>query len=98
MNSWPITPTAEPRATRATSGTVATTSAITTAGMPAPKIAATASPIRMAGKGQHDVDQPHDPAVEPAIVGGEDAEHAAEQAADQHAGEAHAAACCACRR
>ena len=50
MNSWPITPTAAPRATRATSGTVATTSAITTAARPAPKIAATASPIRIAGK------------------------------------------------
>ena len=43
-------PTAAPRATRATSGTVATTRAITTAVRPAPKIAATASPIRMAGK------------------------------------------------
>ena len=50
MNSWPMTPTAAPRATRATSGTVATTSAITTAVRPAPKIAATASPIRIAGK------------------------------------------------
>jgi hypothetical protein len=34
MNSWPITPIAAPRATRATSGTVATTSAITTGRQP----------------------------------------------------------------
>jgi hypothetical protein len=60
MNSWPITPMAAPRATRATSGTVDTTSAITAA-----QAGAEDGGHRQADQdgreGQHDVDQPHDP-------------------------------------
>jgi hypothetical protein len=47
-------------------------------------------------KGQHDVDQPHDPAVGAGIVGRQDAEHAAHQPADQHADQAqHQRVACA---
>ena len=88
MNSWPMTPTAAPRATRATSGTVATTSAITTAPRPAPAIGRHGEPDQDRREGQHHVDQAHDPAVGARIVGGQDAEHAAQQAADDDADQA----------
>jgi hypothetical protein len=42
-------------------------------------------PDQDGGEGQHHVDQPHDPAVQPPIIGGKDAEHSADQPTDDHA-------------